>query len=141
MHIAMSSLTDLQHTSSEQHTDLGLSRKRRDNHDLSKIITWFDSHDPFDLSETALKSLSSGLVANDDINCDDADLVGEKIQKNLDNVTFEEAKIRKKDRIKTLEVLQPGVTVGAKTVNIDPLILFTRLTAIIQRDGSVIVAV
>ena len=44
IHNSMSSLTKLLHVSSEQHVELGASRKRRDNIDLQKIISWFNDH-------------------------------------------------------------------------------------------------
>ena len=63
--------------------------------------------------------------------------MGENIQKSLDNLTVEEAKISKRDQIKTLDILHTGIVTDSKPVHIDPLILFTRLAAIIQRDGRV----
>ena len=137
IHNSMSSLTKLLHVSSEQDVELGASRKRRDNIDLQKIISWFNDHNPFSVNEPCLKRLSTGLIANEEINCDDAEKVGENVQKSLDNLTIEEAKISKKDHIKTLDILQTGIVIDAKTVYIDPPILFSRLSAIIQREECV----
>ena len=80
------------------------------------------------------KDFISGLIATEGINCDDAETVGENIQKSLDNVTVEEAKIPKNDQIKTLDTLQTGIVIDSETLYVDPLILFTRLAAITQRD-------
>ena len=132
-----SSLTRLLHVSNDQHVELGVSRKRRDTIGLQKMISWFDGHNPFSITEPCLKSFSTGIIATEGINCDDAETVGERIQKSLDNLTVEEAKIFKKDQIKTLDTLKKGIVIDSKTVYIDPLILFTRLAAIIQRDGCV----
>ena len=137
IHSSMSSLTSLLHVSSEQHVELGVSRKRRDNTDLQKIISWFNNHNPFSFTEPCLKSLSTRLIATEGISCNDAETVGENIQKSLDNLTVEEAKVSKKDQIKTVDTLQTGIMIDSKTVYIDPLILFTRLAAIIQRDQCV----
>ena len=137
IHNSMSSLTSLLHVSSERYVELGVSRKRRNNIDLQKMIGWLNDHNPFSITEPCLKSLSAGIVATEGINCDDAETVGENIQKSLDNLTVEEAKISKKDHIKTLDTLQTGIVIDSKTVYIDPLIHFTRLAAIIQRDGCV----
>ena len=60
-----------------------------------------------------------------------------KIQKSLDGVCIEEAVIPRKGQVHTLQMLKPGVKIDSKTVHVEPLILFTRLTAIIQRDGKV----
>ena len=57
------------------------------------------------------------FVATEGINCDNTETVDENIQKPLDNLTTEEAKISKKDQIKTLDILH------VTTAYIDPLIL------------------
>ena len=78
VHNSMTTLTGLQHRSSEQHVELGESRIRRDNVGLEKIKSWFDHDNPFNINAPKLRSLSSGLTASDgdQINCDDAEQVG-----------------------------------------------------------------
>ena len=139
VHNAMSDLTGLLHKTSEQHTELGQSRIKRDNADLQKIINWFCYHNPFSVEDPSLRSLSTGLTAmkENGINCDDADSVGRSIQKKLDNVCIEDAKFCRKDQVKTLDSLWPSITIRKKVVHIDPAILFTRLTAILQREECV----
>jgi hypothetical protein len=139
LHNAMSNLTGQKHRTSEQHIELGATRVGRDNTDLEKLISWFEIHDPFDPSQTLLKSLSSGLTALDDdgINCDDAENVGLEIQKSLDNKSVADAKIKRSEKVKTLSDLQSGVKLDGKAVSIDPIILFTRLTALIQREEDI----
>lgn len=138
VHNAMCSLTGLQHQSSEQHVELGISRVKRDNSDLQKLVAWFDIHDPFQPNEPLLRSLSSGLAAKetDKVNCDDAEQVGQNIQASLNGVCVENCKIKRNDQIRTLEHLRPGVKIGEKTIHIDPLILFTRLAAIVHRESD-----
>ena len=69
-------------------------------------------------SQKKTKMIELGkFVATEGINCDNAETVGENIQKPLDNLTTEEAKISKQDQIKTLDTLH------VKTAYIDPLIL------------------
>ena len=55
----------------------------------------------------------------------------------LDNICIEDAIIRSKDHVKTLESLCPGITKEKKAVHIDPVILFTRLTAILQQEECI----
>ena len=114
---------------------MGVTRRKRDNDDLRKIYAWFNKHNPFD-SKNSLRILSSGLTAteNDNINCGDAESVGKNIHAGLGNACVENAKIRRKDQVKTLEYLRPGVKIDSTNVHIDPLVLFTRLTAILQRE-------
>ena len=73
---------------------------------------------------------------DDDINCDDAQTVGEKIQEGLNGVCVQDAKIKRSNQVKTLDDLLPGVKINGKKVNIDPAILFTRLTALAQSDEN-----
>ena len=50
----------------------------RDSADIEKRQKWFDMFEPFDMHESRLKSLSSGMVANEDscIERDTAEEVG-----------------------------------------------------------------
>ena len=137
IHEAMGSLTNQKQ--SEQHTELGKNRILRDNKDLEEVIKWFDSHEPFDPSEHNLKSISSGITAvTDEINCDNADEIGEMIQEKLDGVCFEDAVIKRKSKVNTLHKLTPGTKIGDKIVQIDLKILFTRLLALIQREEKIV---
>ena len=92
---------------------------------------WFDLHDPFDADEVHLKSLSWF------INCDMVELVGQKIQTQLNNVSMEKATVRRKDRVRTLEDLKPATKIGDNRVYIKPTILFSRLTAIVNQHDDV----
>ena len=62
---AMSSLSGLTVKSSEQHVDMGISRRKRDLEDCTLFIEWFKNHNPFTIedSDLHLHSLSSGLVS------------------------------------------------------------------------------
>ena len=130
IHNAMSALTGACRKTSEQHVNLSLSRMTRDDKDFATVKDWFDNHEPFDKAEPELKSLSSGLIAGPEINCDDAEKVGRGIQKKQDNVGFEEVKIRRKEKAKTFEDMIPAIKIGDSKVIISPTILFSRLTAL-----------
>ena len=58
------------------------------------------------------------------------------IQKKLNGVCFEMATIRRSDQVRTLECLQVGVKVDKTVVHIDPLILFTRATLLLERQDQ-----
>ena len=87
----------------------------------TQIITWFNSHKPFDLADFRLENLSTGLFASYDINCNNAEPVDEVIQNALDNIYAEDV-IPRKAQVHTLQLLKPGVKTDSKTVHIDPLI-------------------
>ena len=85
IHRSMTTLTGLNHDTSDQHIDLGSSRSNRDFHDLNNIQQCFDQHEPFDLTKERLRSLSSGLIAADDdcINCDKVEEIGAEYKNSL----------------------------------------------------------
>lgn len=138
IHNSMSTLTNVIHRTSEQHVDLTASRRQRDMADMEKLDAWFQTHDPFDPDIPTLRSLSTGLTAgeSDNINCDDAEVVGQMIQKKLDGVCFEVATIRRSDQVRILECLQVGVKVDKTVIHIDPLILFTRASLLLERQDQ-----
>ena len=139
VHDAMTTITSLKHRTSDQHVELGISRSKRDFKDLCSIQEWFDQHDPFDINEPRLRSLSSGLTATDGdgINCDKTEQIGARIQKQLDNVAVTEGSIKRSEQVQSLDHLLPGLKVDKKQVHINPTILFSRLIAIIQREEDI----
>ena len=113
-----------------------MSRCERDFQDLLKIQEWFDEHEPFDVKEVKLRSLSSGLTTTegDGINPDKAEEVGLKIQIQLDGLNVAEASIKRRDHIKPLADLKPRIQIDQQKLNINPIILFSGLIAIVQRE-------
>ena len=83
------------------------------------------NHNPFDESESLAISTVTGLTAMEDngFNCDETEKVGLAIKDQLNGISFAEAKINKKNQIKTLEVLKTGVKIDQKKVHVDPLLL------------------
>ena len=95
----------------------------------SEHRTSVNQHEPFNLNETKLRSLSSSLTASDgdDINCYNTEEVGRKV---LDNISVLEASIKKSEQVKSLDHLYPGIQVDKEKVQINPNLLFSRLIAI-----------
>ena len=91
VHEAMTELSGSKHTTSEQHVELGTSRKSRDFIDLVKIIQWLLTFNPFVLTNSNVRYLQSGLSSSkekDGVNCEDAETFGANIQTKLDNKAF-----------------------------------------------------
>ena len=139
VHDAMTAITNLKHNTSDQHVELGISRCKRDFKDLCSIQEWFDQHEPFDINEPRLRSLSLGLIAaeGDGINCDKTEQIGVQIQKQLDNISVTEGSNKRSQQVRSLNHLLPGLKVDKKQVYINPTILFSRLIAIIQREEEI----
>ena len=135
VHDAMSTLTGKQHQTSEQYVDMGRARRNHDWRDMRKIMEWFVVHDPFDGTVPQLRSLASGLTARegDDINCDDTEKVGEAIQRSMDGKSVNMNGFL---AIHTLDDIRPGIKIDTQSVRIDPSVLFTRCTALAQREDE-----
>ena len=87
IHEAMTSTTKSTLGNSEQHVELGTSRRNRDVSDLTTIQTWFTKHNPFE-GVSELRSLSTGICNDGSINCGNTEEVGKEIQTQLDDVYF-----------------------------------------------------
>ena len=108
----MTSLTEHQHTTSEQHEELGKNRIQRDFRDLQKISDWFEINNPFDIKRINLQSLPLGLVSDESISCDNAEEVGRKIQMKLDGISVSKASIKPSDQIKSFWGLRNAVKIN-----------------------------
>ena len=133
IHETMTDLTRSKHKTSVQHAEMSDSRIRKDNQTLQQLKAWFDSHNPFDVICPELCSLSTGLVAmkEDNINCDEAKIVGEAIKTKLNGAEILSCTIQRKDQIRTISCLKDPVKVGNKTVYVKPEVLFNRLTLLV----------
>ena len=135
IHGAMTQVTQLKHTSATQHKEMGATTAKRDVTDLSKIQAWFDEKDPFSIADGRLCCLSTGLTAEegDGINCDEAEEVGDCIQKGMDGVVFVDVGLKKSNCVKTLQLLNKGVTIDGKTMFLHNTHLFSRLVVLVER--------
>ncbi|KAG1670492.1 Sulfotransferase family cytosolic 2B member 1 [Nymphon striatum] len=141
VHEAMSSLSGVKASSSEQHAEMEFKRRSRDYQDCEKFFSWFESRNPFNFEDADLHSLSTGSVSvcgTDNVNCENAESIGECIQKSIDEVNFTEAKIKKKDQLCNLNMMTSSIKIERKNhICVNPTLLFTRLAAIAQREEDV----
>ena len=107
IHEAMTILTNLKRNTSEQHVELTSSLRRHDKKSMEKIISSFDTHNPFYPMMEELRSLSTGLTASDsdNINCSNAENMGLQMQRKLDGVCFKEISMIRNDQIHSLACL------------------------------------
>ena len=76
------------------------------------------------------------MTSKDSVNCEDAEELGLKIQKELDNVSLSAATIKSKNQIKPLASLLNTVKVDEVQVYVSTTVLFTRLAAIAKREEN-----
>ena len=80
--------------------------------------------------------MSSGVTASNvgNVICDDCESAGEKIQRKLDSVSFDQCSIKRNDQVNSLASIKIGVTFEGKSISIDLCVLFNRLTMLIKQE-------
>ena len=118
----------------EQHVELGDSRKNRDVSDLSKTQAWFREYNSIE-GGPEMRSLSTGICNDGRVNCNNSEKVGKEIQEQLDNVYFHDATIKRRLKVRNIESLYNSVKISDKKVAVTkPTALFLRLVAIAKRE-------
>ena len=85
---ALSPLTSNVHVASLQHHGLTKDPLKRFFSNFQKIRGWinFCSHDPFDSNHVNVLALDSGFIACEEVNCEQAEEIGQCVQEALNNV-------------------------------------------------------
>lgn len=136
---AMMELTGAQIQSSEQHADLGITRRKHDFRDCQKFHAWLTERNPFLVEDKNLHSLSTGLVSIvgvDDVTCDSAEEIGCAIQQSFDGLALAKSTVKRKDLLKPLSSLQRLRKGKGTAAQIDNQVMFTRLIAVADRLES-----
>ena len=136
VHQSIMTLSGLDLKSSEQHIDMGESRRKRDHEDYKIFRDWLEQRKPFTFVDEHLHSLTSGWVSisgEDLVNCERSEGDWSKHSRNIGWST-----VGRKTCIRPLEVLWNVVKIDKEQVHVNPIIHFTRLTAIAERENDVV---
>ena len=136
---AMQEFAGTAYETSEQHKDVLLARVKRDEKDTRALLLFLQERDPF-ASDTSLRSIATGIVADSIVNADRAKEVGDMIlakmvEKNPADFTF-----KKKDQA-VAQSTKSTVKMQGESIQVDPQLLFQRLVAAARgmfEDPSVI---
>ncbi|EDO36625.1 predicted protein [Nematostella vectensis] len=109
------------------HRDLTASRIKRDMSDIGKLVDVFNERGVFNTSSTKLVSLSTGLIADDEGNADDAKAVGDQVLQSMVGKTVSAYSFSKKNQVKTLASAAYLKTFSGGRVELDPQHLYQRL--------------
>ena len=91
----MTKLSGVNVGSSDQNIEIGVKRLERDYEHWKMFYGWFEVRNPFNMEDGNLHSLLSGVVfvhGKDTVNCDEAESIGDRIHKSLNDVNFTEVK-------------------------------------------------
>ena len=79
-----------------------------------------------------MQALDSGLIADESVNCDEAECIGRSVQNSLDGVSFREATVKQSSQATNLSSLKPSVKIGNEKIVIDSMIL-----SLLQRHDDI----
>ena len=140
IHDALMELCRIITASSEQHLEMGASRRKIDYGHFLDYRSWFSSRNPFLISSENLHSLSTGVVSfegRDDVTCEKAEEIGASIQEKFDGQSFDKASIKRKEQLKPLASLEYLKRDKSPSILMENTRLFTRTLAIANRLDSV----
>ena len=89
--------------------------------DGEKILMWLKENNPFLKIENEIRSLSTGITSEKVVNCHNAESIGLKIQEKLDNVSLNEAKIKRTDKVICFDTQSNTIIIEKKSEQINPL--------------------
>jgi hypothetical protein len=88
----------------EIHKDLMKARITRDSKNIQCILDFFVERKPFSRDTVDLRSLSSGVIADDSVNVDSAETIGSVILTSMFGKSVYDHKFLKKDQVSILSV-------------------------------------
>ena len=132
---AMQELTGVNYNTGEQNKDMTAARQARDWKDTLTVLQYLQERNPFSLDPN-LRSISTGVHAHPTVNVDEAVAVGDMILTQMNGITPAEYTFQKKNQVVTLGLKSSSVKIDGDRIQIDPLLLFQRLTTVIQSSDD-----
>jgi len=131
---AMEKLCRLNVGTSEQHVELRDSRKARDEQDLQKILSWFESHPPFTVgTDVQLVSLSTGVVGDSRVNADSVKQIGLTAMNDMIGQTFVDVKLKRKSKVVPLSAMNGTIRIrNEEEITVNPQQLFLRISCVLK---------
>ena len=104
------------------------SRIRRDMKDTKTILEFIEARDPFG-EDSTLRSIVTGVFADNRVNVDKAKEVDQNILKTMTHKNTEEYTFKKDKQAVTMDTYMISEVIH-KEIQIDPQLLFQRLVAV-----------
>ena len=119
---AMEELTEVSYTTSNQHKDILKVRQERDMADTFEVLEYLTPRNPFGGNST-LHSISSGITADETVNCDCAQQLGNKVLEGMVGKATAQHTFKKKKQVCPLSNSNT-INVRDEVIHIDPQLLF-----------------
>ena len=126
---SMEEVTGIVYSISEQHTDTSSARITHDNVDARKVLDFLKECSPY-TSDECLKSIVTGVVADDSINVDALISVGNRIVNTMDGKDVFTYSFSQKGKVNTLSEPRNIKCGHEEGKTIDPALLFQRLLVV-----------
>ena len=120
---------DLTYATSKHHKKATSSRIERDASDLSKISTKLNAFSPYS-SDPTLRSITNGIVANENINVHEYEAVGNKTIKRMIGQPVFSFSINRMEKARTLRNFTALQVAPHRTI--DSSVLFQRFPLVFQ---------
>ncbi|GBN09477.1 hypothetical protein AVEN_269292-1 [Araneus ventricosus] len=99
--------------------------------DLKKFLIWLKLHSPFYQSEELI-SLFSGIIADDRVNCDSAENLGENAAKAIVGKKIADVTLRRKVQVFTLADMENTTLIDTNPVVFNPNQLLHRIARVLR---------
>ena len=132
---AMQDLTGVNYNTGEQNKDMTTARQARDWKDTLTVLQYLQERNPFSM-DPSLRSISTGVHAHPAVNVDEAAAVGDMILTQMNGTTPAKYTFQKKNQVVTLGLKSSSVKIDGDRIQIDPLLLFQRLTTVMQSSDD-----
>ncbi len=132
---AMQELTEVNYNTGEQNKDMTVAKQARDWKDTLTVLQYLQERNPFS-SESSLRSIATGVHAHPTVNVDKAVAIGDMILTSMNGTTPAEYTFKKRNQAVTLGLKSSSVKINGDRIQIDPLLLFQRLTTVIQSSDD-----
>ncbi len=123
---AMQELTCVSFNLGEQNKDITKSRQACDWKDVQTQLAYLQERSPF-TCDPSLRSIATGVHAHSNVNVDTAKIFGNAILASMEGKTAADFTFKKSGQVITL-LSKAAVKIDGVTVQIDPQLLFQRLT-------------
>ena len=129
IHHAMMEFTGIQHTPSEQHMEVSMSRQARYVNDTDTVVTFLLDQNPFMSDDKYFRNITSCVTARSKCNVDNTKEMGTKIIKSIAGKTTQSISFKRKYQTVTMKQ-DNSMKENEELVDIDPQLFFQRLTAV-----------
>lgn len=123
----------------DQHCDLRDATTARDGRHFLAFKNYLSQHSPFSYIgqyENRLVCIATGVVAPVCANAECAVEVGEQVAAHLTGLNFADAKLKRNDKVTSIGAATNSTTVRGHDVEIDPTLLFMRVTCTIKKSSD-----